>query len=265
MKSSKIYQQFGPWAIVTGASSGIGEEYSKQLAAHGFHLVLVARRLDLLEKHGAELSKKWGIQYRTVQADLSLPESYKKVIEASDDLDVGLLISNAGTGRSGRFLNRSEDDLLQIVHINALSHTWLTHYLGRKFIQRGKGGIALTGAMGATSGVPFMAIESGTKAFIEGFGKSLHWELKDKGVHVTVLVTTPTETPIIKELGFTKENTPVSPITTGQCVKETLKALSKNQVTVLPGLKFRIMNALMPDNLSREMMGKTMKKNNHIQ
>src|SRR5690606_5683627 len=104
MKTSKIYHQFGPWAIVTGASSGIGEEYAKQLAALGFHLVLVARREALLKTLGAELSRKWGIEYLTIVADLSLPDSYKKVIEAANDLDIGLLISNAGTGRPGRFL-----------------------------------------------------------------------------------------------------------------------------------------------------------------
>jgi hypothetical protein len=78
------------------------------------------------------------------------------------------------------------------------------------------------------------------------------------------LVTSPTETPIFGKLGFTRDNSPMAPITARQCVQETLEAFSKNKATVLPGRKFRIMHALVPGDLAREFMGKTMRKNNGI-
>jgi short-subunit dehydrogenase len=265
MTDSLFLNTFGPWALVTGASSGIGEGFAYELASKGINLVLVARRVDLLEKTGAALHAKFGIQYRVAQVDIFRPQASEVIIECCEDLDIGLLISNAGTGRPGRFINRSEQDLSEIIQVNALSHIWLTYYFGRKFAAKGKGGIVLTGAMGSTNGVPFMAIESGTKSFLEGFGKSLNYELKDKCVHVTVLVTPPTQTPVLRNLGFNDQNMPTSPVTVKQCVTKTLDALTRNKAWVLPGRKFRIMNSLMPPGLNRQIMGNTMKKINNIQ
>jgi hypothetical protein len=118
--------------------------------------------------------------------------------------------------------------------------------------------------MGATDGVPYMANEAGTKGYIQSLGKSLHTELKETGIHITVLITSPTETAVFGKLGFTRKNAPMQPLSVEQCVSEALLALSQNKTTVLPGLKFRIINALIPGSLSRDIAGKMMKKNNHI-
>jgi short-subunit dehydrogenase len=109
-----------------------------------------------------------------------------------------------------------------------------------------------------------MANEAGTKGYIQSLGKSLHAEFREAGLNITVLVTSPTETPVLGLLGFNKDNIPMKPITTQQCVREALAALNANRVTVLPGLQYRIMNALIPGLLSREMTGKIIKKNNKI-
>ena len=264
MKTIIDKNKFGPWAIVTGASSGIGKGFAQRLAADGLNLILVARRVSLLEELGSELAKEFKIQYRVIEADLSEESAIKKIIDATDDLEVGTLISNAGTGNVGKFFSVELSEHSYILQLNAISHLSLVHYFGKKMANRKKGGILLTGAMGATEGVPYMANDAGTKGYIQSLGKSLHSELKEFGLHVTVLVTTPTETPVFYKLGFTKKNTPVQPISIEQCVTEALWAFSKNKITVLPGLKFRIMTALTPDSLTRDMSGKMIKKNNGI-
>ena len=110
-------EKYGPWAIVTGASSGIGKEFARQLAASGIHVVLVARRLPLLEAWGQELAETYGVQYRAVQADLSQPEFMEAVKAATQDLEIGLLVSNAGTGVPGAFLDIPEETLLHVVNL----------------------------------------------------------------------------------------------------------------------------------------------------
>src|SRR5258708_17623236 len=105
-----------------------------------------------------------------------------------------------------------------------------------------------------------MVNEGGTKGCIQSLGKSLHTEFKDAGLNITVLVTSPTETPVLGQLGFNKDNIPMKPISAKQCVRESLRAFSANRITVLPALKYQIMNALIPGPLSREMTVKIMRK-----
>ena len=255
---------FGPWALITGASSGIGKEFARQLAACKLNLVLVARRFPLLESLGKELAQQYGIQYRTLEVDLSEENAIKKITDATRDLDIGLLISNAGTGRPGNFLSFQEEELRYVFQLNAISHLQLTHYFGKLLAKRGKGGILFTGAMGSANGVPYMANEAGTKGYITSLGKSLHTEFKALGIHLTVLITSPTDTPVLGQLGFTHQNMPMKPLPVAQCVRESLLALRANRSTVLPGRKYRMMNVLVPGSLSRKIMGKTMKRNNNL-
>jgi len=264
MKTVIDKKQFGPWALVTGASSGLGKEFARQLAADGLNLVLVARRQNLLEEISIQLEREYKIECRTIVADLSEPNAIDKIVAATDDIEIGLLISNAGTGNVGKFFSFEEPHHKYILQLNAISHLSLTYHFGKLMAKRKRGGVLLTGAMGATDGVPYMANEAGTKGYIQSLGKSLHTEFKEFGLHVTVLVTTPTETPVFYKLGFTMKNTPVKPISAKQCVSEALIALKKNKVTVLPGFKFRVMNALTPASVSREMTGKIMRKNNNL-
>ena len=257
-------EQYGPWAVVTGASSGIGAEFARQLAAHGVDVVLAARRESLLEELGRELEREYGVAYRTVPVDLSEDGAHETIVAATDDLDVGLLVSNAGTGSPGRFLAAGPAELMATVRLNALSHLHLTHHFGRRLRDRGSGGIVLTGAMGATGGLPFMAADSASKAFVQSLGAALNSEFDGSGVDVTVLVTSPTETPIVPRLGFTDENLPLRPISVEQCVRETLGALRKGRPTVVPGRKFRVLNALVPASLNRRMMGGILQTSNGI-
>jgi hypothetical protein len=264
MKNQLNLKNYGPWAIITGSSSGIGKEFAEQLANMKFNLVLVARRKELLEEIGKYLSDQYGINYLTLQSDLAKAGSVKSIIEQTKELDIGLLISNAGAGKPGRFLDVEEEQLLKTVQLNTISHISLVHYFAKNFEKRGNGGIILTGAMGASEGIPYMANEAGTKAYVKAFGLSLHSEFKNKGIHVTVLETSPTSTPVFNDLGLKKSDFPLKPLTTKKCVSETLLALKNNRAVIIPGRKYRLMNTLVPSSISRSMMGRTFKKSQKL-
>ena len=253
-------EQFGPWALVTGASSGIGEEFARQLAASGLNLVLIARRGALLENLAADLSARFGVQCRPVVSDVSVDGFLEPLATATDDLDIGLVVSNAGTGNPGRFLDLELDQLMNIARLNALSQVQIAHHFGRKLKQRGRGGLLMAGAMGAAGGIAYMANESGTKAYVQSFGLALHEELKKSGVNVTVLIIPPTQTAIIDKFGLDPAAMPMKPMQPKQCVEEALQALIRNRVTVLPGRINRIMMGLIPQNTQRKMMSAMMGK-----
>ena len=251
---------FGPWALITGASSGIGREFARQLAASGINTVLVARRQALLEEVGRENGKAFGAEYRAVVADLSQDGALHALAQATQGLDIGLIVSKAGTATPGRFLEQDRDELTRLLRLNALAHLEIAHYFGRQVARRGRGGIVLCGAMGARHGIPYVANDSGAKAYVESFGESLHVELLPLGVNVTVLVVGPTQTAIIDKFGLDPDAMPMKPMTVEQCVLEGLEALRKNRSSHLSGRMNRVMAALIPNGVSRKMMGKMMAK-----
>ena len=264
MKTVINNKEYGSWAVITGASSGIGKEFAKTLAASNFNVVLIARRLKLLEELGQELHSKHGVQYKAIEADLSQEQSVEKIIQATRELDVGLVVSNAGTGAPGEFIDKGIDDLLHMVNTSVISHLKIAHHYGRKFAQCKRGGLILVSAMGAKNGLPFMANDAGTRAYIRSLGLGLHVELKRYNVNVTVLEASPTDTPIVPELGFDSAKMPMSILTTAQCVNETLMAFTKKRPIIIPGRKFRLMNKLVPDSFIRKMNGKMLAEGNGI-
>src|SRR6266853_1287295 len=156
-------KQFGPWALITGASSGIGKEFARQIAASGINIVLVARREPLLRTVGAECTRASGVEHRIIPLDLSEPDFLPSLADAARDLDVGLVVSNAGTGSPGRFLDKSREELMQLLRLNTAAHLDIARHFGERLVRRGSGGLMFVGAMGADKGIPFMANEAGTK------------------------------------------------------------------------------------------------------
>jgi short-subunit dehydrogenase len=253
-------ERFGPWALVTGASSGIGREFARQLAASGINVVLVARRHALLEEAGQEFAKKYGVQYRAIAADLSREGFLHPIIQTTQELDIGLVVSNAGTATPGEFIKADREALVGMLRLNALAHLDIAHHFGRRLAERGRGGLVLCGAMGAAHGIPYVANDSGAKAYVQSLGESLHIELKAHNVNATVLVVGPTQTAIIDKFGLDPKDMPMKPMTTAQCVFEAFDALHRDQSSRLSGRMNRLMSALIPTSVSRRMMGKMMAK-----
>ena len=162
--------QFGPWALITGASSGIGKEFARQIAASKINVVLAARREDLLKEAGVEFSKRYGVEHRVVVLDVSREDFIGQLASATDDLDIGLVVSNAGTGNPGEFLKHDRQLHRTTLRISTVANLDITHHFGAKLAKRRRGGIVLEGAMGAEAGVPRMANDGAAKAYVHSLG-----------------------------------------------------------------------------------------------
>jgi short-subunit dehydrogenase len=224
---------YGPWAFVTGASSGIGQEFARQAAASGINVVLVARRADRLQKVAAELTGRYGVQARVVPLDLGREGVLEPVREATDDIDVGLLISNAGAGNPGPFVSLPHERLREIVQLNVVAHLELAHHFGRRLATRGRGGMVLVSAVAAAGGLPYMANDSATKAYPLNLGEALHVELGQAGVDVTVLIPVLVNTPVVARIGLDKMGLPAHAISPEQAVDEALTALVQKRKSTL--------------------------------
>jgi hypothetical protein len=248
-------RKFGPWAIVTGASSGIGDQFARQLAANNINLVLVARRLPALKKLGDSLAKEYGITYRAVQADLAHENFLGEVVKATNDIEVGLVVSNAGVGATREFLAAELPTLLESVHVNVSAHVQLAHHFGRLMAKRGWGGILLVSSLMGLQGVPYMADYGAAKAYILSLTEALHTELKASGVHVSALLPGPVATPMLEELGLASNDSSMKPMPPEQCAAEGLKAIAANVTVHIPGIVNRMI-AKMPRSMVTSILGK---------
>jgi len=245
--------QFGPWALVTGASSGIGKEFARQIAASGINVVLVARREALLAELGRAISQEFDVQYRALAMDLSQEGFIAGLADATHDIDIGLVVSNAGTANPGEFLKLDRHLLQATLRLNTMAHLDISHHFGAKLAKRRRGGLILVGAMGAENGIPRIANDGGAKAYVHSLGEALHYEFKPLGVYVTVLAVGITNTEVLEKFGFDPKTMPMKPMSVEQCVSEGLSGLLKNRSRIIPGRLNRIMNALVPASLARKM------------
>ena len=247
-------QKFGPWAIVTGASSGIGKEFARQLAASGLDLILVARRLSTLEELGDRLATEFGVQYRAVGVDLTEEHFLSKLEEATHDLDIGLVVSNAGTWMLGDFVTMDSSSLRRSLHLNVKAHLDVAHHFGQHLAQRGRGGLLLTASTAGLQGIPFSAEYAAAKAYVLTLGEGLHGELQKVGVHVSVLLPGATDTPLLAASGFERPSI-LKPMSPEQCVAEGLAALGANRATHIAERMNRMLARVIPRRLATRMFG----------
>ncbi len=256
MGKDKFFKKYGPWAIVTGASSGIGVEFARQLAENGLNLVLIARRVENMETLGAELKDAHGIDYKTLQLDLTEEGFYQKVETAIEGLDVGLLVNNAGINCEGDFYRGGLDRNVGMIRLNVEAPFILAHELGKKLIERGSGGIIFTASTSAFQAMPYFTHYAATKAYVLSLSESMHYEFRKKGVNVIAVCPGPTESEMSGDLSgpMVMKAKPV--------VKSALQNLGK-LTHVVPGIGNKI-GALMPQILGRrvsmELTGAVLKR-----
>jgi short-subunit dehydrogenase len=183
-EQDRLRTRYGPWAVVTGASDGIGRAFAECLAGAGVNLVLAARRQEVLESLCAELTKTHGIETRAVAVDLGRPEGIETLLGETRSLDVGLLVAAAGFGTSGPFVEANLRSELEMIDVNCRAVAALSHVFGRRFVERGRGGMVLMSSLVAFQGVPRAANYAATKAYVQSLAEGLQRELSSHGVDV---------------------------------------------------------------------------------
>lgn len=235
-EKNRLRSRYGEWALITGASSGIGFELAKQLASAGIHLVIHARQSDRLQEVEKHLHSFAGTKIKMVLGDVSETEGIEKLIRSAHGLNIGLLVVSAGFGTSGYFIDSSLPAEINMLRVNCEALLSLTHYYSQQFVQQNRGGIILMSSMVAFQGTPHAANYAATKAYVQTLAEVLAAELKPKGVDILAAAPGPVMS------GFSKRahmHMPMS-LTPAQVGVPILKALGR-QTTVLPGLLTKLL------------------------
>lgn len=193
---------YGPWAVIAGGSEGVGAEFAVLLAAAGMNLVLVARKPDPLEAT-AQLCRARGALVRTVPVDLVDPAAVDRIAAVTADLEVGLLIYNAGANTcSMEFLDGEPADFQRVIDLNIGAQLALVRHFATPMRQRRRGGVLLAGSLAGYLGAARHSVYGAAKAFGRIFAESLWLELRDHDVHVLHLVLGVTRTPAMQRAGL---------------------------------------------------------------
>lgn len=182
------------WAVVTGASSGLGVHFAEHLANQRSHLILVARSLDKLTEHAERLRRRFGIRVEVRQVDLSDPAQRAALVNELAKLDVHTLVNNAGFGSIGNFDSLDRSRLLSEIELNATALTDLTHAVLGRMLAHGKGAVINVASTAAFQPIPTMAVYAATKAYVLRLGLALWEELHVTGVRVLTVCPGPTTT-----------------------------------------------------------------------
>jgi short-subunit dehydrogenase len=235
-EKNRLKNKYGQWAIITGASSGIGLELATQLAKAGLNLVITSRQLDKLQEVEKHLKLLSDIVIKIVASDASETEGLDAIIQATQDLNIGLLVVSAGFGTSGNFIDSSLHSEINMLKVNCEALLTLTHYYSQQFVQQKRGGIILMSSMVAFQGTPYSANYAATKAYVQTLAEGLAVELKPHGVDVLAAAPGPVES------GFShRANMKMSmSLTPSQVGIPILKAIGR-KTTVLPGLLTKLL------------------------
>jgi len=237
-------RKYGNYALVTGASSGIGAEFAKQLASMGINLVLVARRKNKLEELASTLKGKYNVSVKTIVLDLLDENAIEILVSETEGLEISLLIPNAGLEVHGNFVKNSLEMESNTIKLNALIPMQLAHIYGGKMAQRKRGGIIFVSSTFGHQSVPYFANYSATKAYVLSIGQALNYELKSQGVDVTVLSPGLTKTEMTQDMqGMNFKKMPIVEMGVEPVVKRALNALGKKQA-VIPGIRNNVMDIM---------------------
>ncbi|MBY8857012.1 SDR family NAD(P)-dependent oxidoreductase [Nocardia sp. CA2R105] len=226
--------KYGPWAVIAGGSEGVGAEFARQLARGGVNVVLVARKPGPLTEV-AESCRALGVEVRTLAVDL-VDGGVEAIIEATEDLEVGLLVCNAGANtHSMEFLDGDPREFQRVIDLNLTATLALVRHYGRLMRDRQRGGILLVGSLSEYAGSIRHTIYGGVKAFVRIFGEGLWLELRDYGVDVLTLVLGVTRTPAMERVGLNFDAPGMVVSEPADVAREGLAHLAHGPVHVVTG------------------------------
>ncbi len=253
---------YGPWAVVAGASAGLGAEFATQLAARGLNLVLIARRKELLDELGAKLTQDYAIEVRPLELDLAREDAGPVVEAATSDIDVGLLVYNAAISMIGPYLQTSLQDHLDEIAVNCRAPLTLSYILGQKMVKRRRGGIVLMSSLSSSQGSALITNYTATKAYNRILAEGLWEELRTQGVDVMACSPSAVSTPNYLASAPRSGRISASTMAPHAVVTETLAALGKQPV-IIPGWSNRLANVFMrrvlPHKTAIKLMGRVMR------
>jgi short-subunit dehydrogenase len=187
--------KYGPWALITGASRGLGAEFARQCAERGLNTILVATNADLLKAQADSIKKDYGVEVKTIVLDLSREDILQEITPVTDSLEVGLLVNNAGVSKVRPFLQHTLEQLVKQLHVNTRAGLILAYHFGRKMAERKRGGIIFLSSGSAMHGTAYCANYAGTKAYNLIIAETLWYELGRYGVDVLGFMAGSTKTP----------------------------------------------------------------------
>jgi len=235
------------WALITGTSSGIGAEFARQLAARGMHLVLTARREQLLVQLAAELHQAHGTKTEIIVADLSNPQEPARLMEevAKRGLTIELLVNNAGFGQISEIEHTDVARLLDMLRVNISALTELTYRVLPQMLARGHGGIINVASVAAFQPVGYMGAYAASKAYVLHFSEALWAEARERGVTITTLCPGTTRTEFFDVSGAPGWLERHSAQDVRPVVRSALKALEKRRQYVVSGWKNYVLALLV--------------------
>jgi uncharacterized protein len=193
--TASFSSKYGPWALITGASRGLGAEFARQCAERRLNTILVATNGDLLKAQADAIRKDYGVEVKTIAVDLGREDILKEITPVTDPLEIGLLVNNAGVSKVSPFLHNTLDHLVKQLHVNARAGMVLAHHFGKKMAERRRGGIIFVSSGSALYGTAYCANYAGTKAYNLIIAETLWYELGRYGVDVLGFVAGSTKTP----------------------------------------------------------------------
>jgi short-subunit dehydrogenase len=258
--SEAFRARYGPWALVAGASVGLGAAFAEALAARGLRLILVARRPGPLAALAGRLRDGAGVEVRTAALDLGAAGLADAVRDLTRGLPVGLVVYNAADSRVGEFMDQSLDDHLHTIDVNCRGPVVLAHLLGKEMAARGRGGIVLVSSLAGFQGSALVATYAATKAFDTVLAEGLWDELRGRGVDVLACCAGATRTPSYEA---SRPRGGVAPMAPAAVVADALAALGRRPSTI-PGATNRlarlVMGHLMPRRVAVRIMGTTTRR-----
>ncbi len=226
---------YGPWAVIAGGSEGVGAAFAEELAQAGINLVLIARKSPPLEETATKV-RAYGVDVRTLSLDLLHHDATEQIRQATADVEVGLLIFNAGANSYGHEFVTGELDKVQgVISLNITRQLELAHHFGAQMKERGRGGIMLLGSVAGYMGSEDQSIYAASKAFSRVFAEGLWLELKPFGVHVVELVLGVTRTPAMERAGLRFDIPGLNVAEPTDVAREGLEHLTDGPVWVAAG------------------------------